>query len=385
MKILLAAVSSSSRPDGVSRHAANVARCLLLHAEVERVDLVAGAWQQESIVSLLGDVDDRLRMSIAQTGRSAWARNKWYWSQLPDLAHRLHSDIVHAAYPVPIRRSAFACPVVVTLHDLYPYDIPANFGFPKVLLNRLILRQCLRSADTVACVSESTLHRLELRAPQSVLSKAVTIYNSVTMAPLMASVSPMPSWRGEPFFLSVGQHRRNKNLILALQVFQSLVVSATVPRNTRLVIVGMDGPETPRIHRFVRRAGLDQSVIFRWCYEHCELLMATSTIEGFGLPVVEAMLHHCRIVCSDIQAFREVGRSYCEYAQPRGDQVKAFVDATRIALTTHKFRAAQTESFSAVRVGQAYLYLYNGLLQSGTLRCPMGKRSQNPALERGRP
>src|ERR1019366_678927 len=40
--------------------------------------------------------------------------------------------------------------------DLYPYDIPENFGFPHYFANRAILRQCLSSVDGIACVSGGT-------------------------------------------------------------------------------------------------------------------------------------------------------------------------------------------------------------------------------------
>ena len=51
----------------------------------------------------------------------------------------------------------------------------------------------------------------------------------------------------------------------------------------------------------------------QWCYRKCELLLAPSSIEGFGLPVAEALLAGCRIVCSDILAFRELEGKNCHY------------------------------------------------------------------------
>jgi hypothetical protein len=58
-------------------------------------------------------------------------------------------------------RLPFACPTMVTLHDLYPYEMPMNFGFPKFIFNRMVLQQCLRNTDAIACVSETTLFRLK--------------------------------------------------------------------------------------------------------------------------------------------------------------------------------------------------------------------------------
>ena len=142
------------------------------------------------------------------------SRNRWYFNRLPKLAAQYEMDVVHLAYPAPLRRSAFDCPTVVTLHDMYPYDIPSNFGFPKMLFNRAILRQCLAAVDAVACVSNSTLRRLDIHAPGIALTKAVTIYNSVDAGSPMSQTSPLPDWGGEPFLLCVAQHRRNKNIVL---------------------------------------------------------------------------------------------------------------------------------------------------------------------------
>ena len=63
--------------------------------------------------------------------QSALSRNLWYYRELPMMAEELGVDVVHLAYPVPIHTDAFACPTIVTLHDLYPYEIPANFGLPQ--------------------------------------------------------------------------------------------------------------------------------------------------------------------------------------------------------------------------------------------------------------
>ena len=393
MKVLLPAISSSATPCGVSRHAANVARCLLQNSDVERVDLIVGPWQLEAMRSMLNVVDKRLSLSVASVGSSALARNVWYWSALPRLVRSLQSEILHLTYPVPVQRSAFPCPVVTTLHDLYPYDIPANFGYPKVFVNRTILQQCLRAVDSIACVSESTMHRLEIHATSAISQKAVTIYNCVTPSEPTSVKCPLKGWQGEPFLLCVAQHRCNKNIILAMQVFQRLIECGDLPHTACLLVVGANGPETPSIEGFIRDHGLSANIKLlsgisdaelEWCYGHCELLLAPSSVEGFGLPVVEAMLHHCRVVCSDIPAFREVGGSYCQYVSLQQDAVQGFVDATRTALASHKFRAAVTDTFSESRIAGAYHRLYTRLLQADSSRRVTAACKQAASFERGR-
>jgi glycosyltransferase involved in cell wall biosynthesis len=392
MTVVVAAVGASAHLSGVSRHAANLVRCLLSRAEVSTVHFVVAPWQFDSLRSVLPFDDPRLRIHQVQVACNAVARNLWYYNRLPLLAALLQADIVHLSYPAPLNRAAFDCPVVVTLHDLYPYDIPANFGFPKMLFNRAILKQCLHAADAITCVSESTLLRLDVYAPGVAIQKAITIHNCVEPGPPMAAVSPLPSWEGEPFLLCVAQHRRNKNVVLAMQVFERLLQANDLSSNARLVIVGIEGPETARIHRFIRNSGLTSRITLlrgitdaelEWCYGHCELLLAPSIVEGFGLPIVEATLHHCRIVCSDIPAFREVGGSYCDYADLKLDPQQAFVKATRVALKSPKFRVGKTDSFSGIRVAEAYLRLYMRLHHASARSNSIGRGKQIPTFTRG--
>ncbi len=370
MRIVIAAVAAPTHVSGVTRHAANMARCIIKVPAISSVDLLVAPWQFESFRDTLPNNSTTLHIHQVALEKGTVKRNLWYYSDLPGLSAELHADIVHLAYPAPVKRAGFTCPVVVTLHDLYPYDIPENFGIRKLLFNRIILQQCLRAVDSIACVSENTRQRLKDVTPSAVANKALTIYNCVDPGPPMATNGPLPDWAGEPFFLCVAQHRRNKNILLAMQVFRQLLINHDIDQATKLLIVGIEGPETEKIKRFIGEAGFARQIILlhgvgdaelQWCYGHCELLLAPSIIEGFGLPVVEGMLHNCRIVCSDIPAFREIGDSSCHFARLNGGAVEAFVGACRSALKTVKSSSTVTDRFSGARVAESYLNLYTSL------------------------
>ena len=186
----------------------------------------------------------------------------------------------------------------------------------------------------------------------------------------MAEEGPIAGSHGVPFLLCVAQHRQNKNIRLAIQIFKRLLTEGDFDASVRLLIIGMEGPETGRIQRFIRESCLEDRVMLlrgvseaqlAWCYGHCELLLAPSLVEGFGLPVVEAMLHRCRIVCSDIPAFREVGGSYCHFARLGPGAEDAFVQAARGAMRSRGFRRSTVDCFSGTRVAAACVNLYQQL------------------------
>jgi glycosyltransferase involved in cell wall biosynthesis len=192
MKILIAAASFASNMSGLQRHALNVARCLSPEPEISTLHLVIAPWQQ-SFVQAAGFLQNaRIQTHVAEMDRSSLSRNLWYYRKLPKLAAQLQVDLVHLSYPMPVNPAAFHCPTLVTLHDLYPYEMPMNFGFPKFIFNRMVLQQCLRNVDGIACVSEITLLRLRQYLPIAVWRKALRIYNCVEAEPIHNPQPPLP-------------------------------------------------------------------------------------------------------------------------------------------------------------------------------------------------
>src|SRR6266436_4850429 len=102
---------------------------------------------------------------------------------------------------------------------------------------------------------------------------------------------------------------------LALEVFEVLLQRKQIDQHTSLLLVGNHGPETAAIRSLIDQRSLEASVKLidgetdgelRWLYENCEFLMVPSSMEGFGLSIVEGLVCGSRVVCSDIPAFREI-------------------------------------------------------------------------------
>jgi glycosyltransferase involved in cell wall biosynthesis len=373
MRILLSAASFSSSISGLQRHAFNVARCLRQRPEISSLHVVVAPWQADLLPAVGLIPDERLTTHIADMNHSSLSRNRWHYRKLPELAASIRADVVHLTFPMPINARAFNCPTVVTLHDLYPYEIPLNFGFPKFVFNRITLQQCLRNSDSIACVSDATSRRLRQYAPMLAWRKSVRIYNCVEPATLCAIESPIRGWAGQPFILCVAQHRRNKNIPFLIKAYAHLLQRGQLDSGSMLVVVGMAGPETRLIHGLVAKYGLSHRIHLlegltdaelQWCYERCEMLAAPSITEGFGLPVAEALMTGGRVVCSDIPAFHEVGGEHCRYVALEGDGEARFADAMVSALRESKRPPVSLPQFSSPVLAQQYVELYRELMTS---------------------
>jgi glycosyltransferase involved in cell wall biosynthesis len=373
VKILLAAAQFSSHISGLQRHAFNLVRCLLKQQEISSVHFVLAPWQRELARDAGLHSMDRVTINVADMDQSLLSRHLWYYRHLPRLAAEIKPDVIHLSYPVPVDVSAIAYPTVLTLHDLYPYEIPGNFGFPKAFFNRFILQQCLRSVDAVACVSDVTVLRMKQFTTKSIWGKAVRIYNCVESEQVRVEQSPIMGWHGEPFLLSVSQHRKNKNIPLLIRVFYRLLHDGLIHKGMKLAIIGIVGPETARICQLVSELRLGEQVYFlqglsepalQWCYTHCEALVAPSETEGFGLPVAEALLAGCRVICSDIPSFREIDEDHCRFVPLGSDAEEKFAAAIVASLNQSPTPPISLPQFSSEVLGAQYLNLYRRLSSS---------------------
>lgn len=372
MKVVIAALSAPVQQNGVSRHAINLVGALLRQQSVTAIHLLAGTWQGELFRNALSPADERLHMHWFSLPGVNLSRLLWYLCELPRIARQFGADVIHLTFPAPIPSRGVSCPIVLSLHDLYPFEVPKNFGVLKSKLARKTVEQCIRQANAITCVSKNTRDQLAERFPVEA-RKAVVIPNVVDSDMPSSPASEPVLLRGRNFILCVAQHRRNKNVPLAISVLEKAIRTGVLSACTSLVVVGIRGPDTAKIQSRIKELDMQGKVLLwsgipeaelRWCYENCALLLAPSSTEGFGFPIVEGILAGCRIVCSDIPTFREVGGDRCRYVPLGGDAIEAYTTAIREALELPKPRPAMLPHFSAAVVGRQYSELYLSLFCS---------------------
>jgi glycosyltransferase involved in cell wall biosynthesis len=339
MHVLVVALHRPLTPTGVCRYAANLSKCLVETNVVRKVTLVTGSWQQHYFKEAFLLDSDRIDLIDIDIKNTSLSRNLWFLFGLPKLVKELSPDIVHLSFPLPFLRSRFSCPVIATIHDLYPYQFPENFGYRQVLFNRLFLQQCIRGSDGLACVSQTTLEYLTQYFPEVVSQgkKTAVTYNFVDFKQI--EPTPPKDLQGAldtPFILCVGQHRKNKNLDLLIKAYSLLLREHQINQNTRLVLVGSSGPETEYLTQLIHEYSLETAVDMLsaieddhlcWLYQNCNLFVIPSSLEGFCIPLVEALYFSCKVVCSDIPIFREIGSPRCTYFDLAEDPVKHLAHA----------------------------------------------------------
>jgi glycosyltransferase involved in cell wall biosynthesis len=212
---------------------------------------------------------------------------------LPRLLRKLGAGLVHTQYVLPLRSP---CPGVVTIHDLSFARRPELMGRKDRLVFRTLVPRAARRAARVLTVSERTKRDLvELYGVPA--DRVVVTRNGVDPAfhPASDTVS-----QGS-YVLAVGAIQRRKNQLAALEAARA--------NGLPLVVVGPR--KDPALAEELRRQGarvegyVDTDRLAD-LYRGAACLVQSSSFEGFGLPIVEAMASGTPVAAVREQALVEV-------------------------------------------------------------------------------
>ncbi|WP_420638526.1 glycosyltransferase family 4 protein [Candidatus Poriferisocius sp.] len=206
-----------------------------------------------------------------------------------------------------------ARPVVVTVHDIQPLDHPEHFGPIKRRYLRRALPWSVGKADAVITVSEFCRRRVIERldpadTPVVVMSAPVDLSSGHAEGPLGAVEPDLD----HPFVLYPAvayPHKNHEVLLRALARLahdgvdvEVVATGAPGPQDTALDRLATELGVGPRWHRLGR---LPRSVL-DGLYRQAAAVVFPSRYEGYGLPVVEAMVRGCPVVAADAGALPEV-------------------------------------------------------------------------------
>ena len=248
-------------------------------------------------------------------------------------------DVFHATTPLPVRLKGARH--VTTIHDLIPLTHPfATLDDKKYFYN--VVRSAIDDSDLVIAVSEATAASIRRLFPQAGGKLEVT-YQSTEFV-INKDAEPLPAGflekvynlRAGNYFLFVGAIEPKKNVARLIDAYFA------ADTDTPLVIVGrrgwLDEDEARMLghlktvfeektrEEMLRLIGgqagdgmldrlLNNRIVFldyvpfrhlRRLYEGARALVFPSIVEGFGLPVLEAMTLGCPVITSTDPALMEV-------------------------------------------------------------------------------
>lgn len=221
-------------------------------------------------------------------------------------ARRLEADIVHITGDIHFsalfmtRRK-----VVLTIHD--NGFLEAYSGWKRWLMKKLWLDWPLRRCDRVVAVSNATKQGILEHSdfPEDQIAVIHSVVPSHFKPRTVLPTNP------KPVLLHIGL-APNKNLrghaeaIRGLDVLLRIIGEPSEADRTLLKSLGIDWEWKSRLS--------DDEM--QEAYATSDVLLFCSTLEGFGMPILEAKAVGLPVITSDIEPMNEVGKGFATMANP---------------------------------------------------------------------
>ncbi len=213
-----------------------------------------------------------------------------------------------------------SCPQAVTVHDLQYKTHPDDMSFAERTALDVLVRTACRRCEAVIAVSRFSKDEI-LSYGFASAEKVFAIHEGAEPdfsypAPGIDKLNlPLAD---APYILCVAHTYPHKQVHLLIDAFSQvaeqiphhLVLVGRARRGETRVRASLDlSTMHERIHRFF---GLEYENL-RAIYQHADLFVLPSEYEGFGLPILEAMLAGTPVITTDKASLPEVGGEHPVY------------------------------------------------------------------------
>lgn len=261
---------------------------------------------------LLAEFETRLApISGANKLLRVAAEHTW----LASAAGRAGLDLIHhmgGTHPL-----VGSVPGVVTIHDLQPLAMPSHFTPVKRWYLRAILPRSVERARRVITLTNFTRNDLVERLGVSgenidIVPSGIRLPDSARESAHLDSVLDRYGLERGRYFLYPAITYMHKNHLVLVDALRGLP-----PRHDDIALV-LTGGESQQEHLIAERArdlGLAERLVrtgriqredLDALYWGARALLFPSRFEGFGLPVLEAMVRNCPVLAADATALPEV-------------------------------------------------------------------------------
>ncbi len=315
-RIYLDARTITDEPTGVARYSRSLISALLQEAPEHDFVVIRHRSNQQPLMDdpppnlrefPVGYPIDGLKNVLFghRAVQAAIARGK-----APELYHSLFHILPHKI------RDVVDAPVVTTLHDFVWLDHP-DASQPTYLKARAIqafaraaIPSALRASDRVIAISEPTRRRARHFIDDDAM---VTISHGVDASffepigpPTGAFAELVDSTR--PTICAVGNHKPYKNLGVLIEAFSRLIDAGV---RARLLLIGDCERLGAQIDEstaseWIILTGFVDDAVLRRLLGNARVFVLPSKVEGFGLPLLEAMATGLPSVVADVEPMRSI-------------------------------------------------------------------------------
>jgi glycosyltransferase involved in cell wall biosynthesis len=257
--------------------------------------------------------------------------------------------------------------IVVTIHDLVPFIVPelSNNKASKDYKHKYEHELALL-ADKIITVSENTKKDI-IKTWNIAKEKIVVIYNGVDVSEIEL---PQERFITQKYILYVGQRGSQKNFENFIEAFIKIKNTC---KDVFIVCTGI--PFRNYEIEYLKEKDVYEKIIkvevsdidLKRLYRDAEMFIYPSFYEGFGIPLLEAMVQGCPVTCSNRSCFPEIAEDAALYFDPYS--IDDIAEKMEKILTDKNLRKYLVEKgknrskfFSWDKTAEGYINVYKSVL-----------------------
>ncbi len=332
-------------------------------------------------------------------------RDKARWVGTPVPAAELSAaitkqryDLYHATVLEDITVPPHAA-LVATLYDLIPIHYPRWDQMAKHPRSYLTYRRQLdrlRRADHVIAISDAT--KRDAIQTLGIAAEKISVVH-LAVSPDRAYLPSAPQFEraraslgiNDPYFLTVAASDPHKNMVRVVEAFAAFRRQSPSHARYQLLMVGTWAGQGGRaIQDTITRLNLGDQVrhltglaneVMAPLYFGATALVFPSLMEGFGLPILEAMQCGTAVITSNCSSMPEVGGDAALYVDPL--DTAALTAALSQVADDPAFRASlltrsaqRVQRFQLARMGLETMMVYRQILGKEDARLSVSHQYQ---------
>jgi glycosyltransferase involved in cell wall biosynthesis len=320
-----------------------------------------------------------LHKTLSSVWRSTWIKNDLEKLGI-NIYHGLSNEI-----PLDIHKSGIKS--VVTIHDVIFEHFPDQYSRIDVEIYKRKFKYACDHADKVIAISQQTKKDI-MEFYKTPAEKIEVCYQSCNPA-FSETVSEKVKQQvkekyslPDQYFLYVGSIIERKNLLGICKAFYLLRNDLNIP----LVVIGDGTKYKQQVKDFIKQNGLEERIIFLSennlakvassflraedfpaIYQMAIAMIYPSFIEGFGIPVLEALCSRLPVITSNVSCLPEAGGDGAYYVDPTSAEeiaegIKKIFTDKAFAETLKETGWQHAQNFTQQKCAADVMRVYENLL-----------------------
>jgi glycosyltransferase involved in cell wall biosynthesis len=250
----------------------------------------------------------------------------WYDVKIPSILKKHKADVFVSVDGICSLKTSI--PQSLVIHDIAFLHYPSHIKRSHLYFFRKYIPRFLQKASSIATVSEFskkdilTHYKTEAEKINVVYSAAKEVFEPVSAE--VAAATKKKYTDGTEYFLYIGAIHPRKNLVNLLKAFS--IFKKRLKSNMKLVLAGRLAWKYDSFIQNLKKYKFKEDVILLGYLSEEELVKITgsayalvypSLLEGFGVPVLEAMRCHVPVLTSSGSSMEEIAKDAALYADAK--------------------------------------------------------------------